>query len=339
MRTGTSSTITTQHNLRRRQLAFAAVMLVAPLALAANGCARGKVKGRVATVAGQDAAQLWVEPKDLESRDLFHGPGGRSQVPEPNATYRLIGYDSTGHSRGYDVQDGQGREWRVKTSEEAQSELVASRVLWAIGYHQPVIHYVKSWRLTGGKPEDKASPGRFRLDSDHKNVGNWDWSKDNPFHGTRPFKGLIVANLVLNNWDFGPDQNRIYEMKGETGESEGPKIRYVVQDVGAALGKTRWPLGTRNNIEDFESQNLIEGVDGDVVDFNYKSRHRVMVRDITVADVVWTCRLLERLSESQWRDAFRAADYSEETTDRYLKKIHSKIREGLSVRPQVQASR
>jgi hypothetical protein len=52
-----------------------------------------------------------------------------------------------------------------------------------------------------------------------------------------------VANLVLNNWDFGPDQNRIYEMKKDAKDAEPgePRIRYVVQDVGASLGKTRWP--------------------------------------------------------------------------------------------------
>jgi len=322
---------------QRIAIGFAAVALSA--LSVASGCARGHVEPKAKAVAGQDPAQLWVEPKDLESRDLYLGPGGRADVPDPHSKYRLVGYDTTGHSRGYDVEDDRGRHWRVKTSEEAQSEVVVSRILWSIGYHQPVLHYMKSWRLTGGKPEDEPKPGRFRLDSDHKNVGNWDWSKENPFYGTRPFKGLIVANLVLNNWDFGPDQNRIYQMKGEPKSSEGPRIRYVVQDVGASLGKTRWPLGTRNNIEDFESQKLIEHVDGDLVEFDYRSRHQTMVKDISVEDVLWTCRLLERLSENQWRAAFRAAEYDDETTNRYLKKIQAKIHEGLAVRPQVRASR
>jgi hypothetical protein len=80
-------------------------------------------------------------------------------------------------------------------------------------------------------------------------------------------------------------------------------------------------------------------VDGDRVVFDYRSRHQLMVKDITVDDVLWTCRLFERISENQWRDAFRAAGYSNETTDRYLKKIHAKIHEGLSLRPQERASR
>src|SRR5262245_26781561 len=185
------------------------------LILFGAGCAHGHGKAHAAPEAGKDAAQLWVDPADLESRDLFLGPGGREGVPDPAVSYRIVGYDTTGHSHGYDVEDDRRRKWRVKMSEEAQSEVVASRVLWAIGYHQPVLHYVKSWHLTGGKPEDDARPGRFRLDSDHKNAGTWSWGKDNPFYGTRELHGLIVANLILNNWDFGPDQNRIYTMKGD----------------------------------------------------------------------------------------------------------------------------
>jgi hypothetical protein len=153
------------------------------------GCARGHVKPKAAEIAGTDPTQLWMEPKDLESRDLFLGAGGKAGVPDPHASFRIVGYDTTGHSRGYDVEDAQGRRWRVKTSEEAQSEVVVSRALWAIGFHQPVIHYLKLWKLSGGKPEDRASPGRFRLDSDHKNVGNVDWSKENPFYGHARLQG------------------------------------------------------------------------------------------------------------------------------------------------------
>jgi hypothetical protein len=113
-----------------------------------------------------------------------------------------------------------------------------------------------------------------------------------------------------------------------------PEIRYVVQDVGGSLGKSTWIWGTRNDIEDFESQGFVKRVrDGRAV-FDYRSRHRLMVNDIPVEDVVWACRLLDRLSERQLRDAFRAADYAPEVTQRYIQKIRLKIREGLALRPE-----
>ena len=47
--------------------------------------------------------------------------------------------------------------------------------------------------------------------------------------------------------------------------------------------------------------------------------------------MVWTCRLLARLSEQQWRDGFRAAGYDDERTTRYIEKIREKIDQGIAL--------
>jgi hypothetical protein len=44
------------------------------------------------------------------------------------------------------------------------------------------------------------------------------------------------------------------------------------------------------------------------------------------------CERLQRLSDRQWRDAFRAANYSDETTARYVARIRQKITQGLELR-------
>ena len=127
-------------------------------------------------------------------------PCGRPR--SARSSYRVVGRDTTGHSRGYDVEDDRGRHWRVKTSDEAQSEIVASRVLWAIGYHQPALHYLKQWRMSGrprGLRRTRPLPPGFGS-QERRRLG---MGKDNPFHGTRALQGLIVVNLILNNWDFG----------------------------------------------------------------------------------------------------------------------------------------
>ena len=80
-----------------------------------------------------DVAQLWREPRDLESRDLFYGAGGRALAPTRGASFKLVAVDDSGHSPGYDVSDQQGTEWSVKLGSEAQSELIVSRVLWGMG--------------------------------------------------------------------------------------------------------------------------------------------------------------------------------------------------------------
>jgi hypothetical protein len=40
---------------------------------------------------------------------------------------------------------------------------------------------------------------------------------------------------------------------------------------------------------------------------------------------------MRQLTDKQWRDAFRTANYTEEMTDRYLRKIREKIAQGLSL--------
>jgi hypothetical protein len=89
--------------------------------------------------------------------------------------------------------------------------------------------------------------------------------------------------------------------------------------------------GSRNDLEDFESQGFIKRVEGMKVDFDYRGIHKSLVDSLSVADVVWTCQLMTRLSDSQWHDAFRAAGYGDEHARRYVAKIKGKVAQGLMV--------
>lgn len=287
-------------------------------------------KGLRSAPSAEFMASLWVEPGDIASRNLFYGPGGARLAPRPDVPYRFKKLDTKGHSGGYDVEDPEGRKWDVKIGDEAQSETVVSRILWAIGYHQPVTYYVPRWRMTGG-PTATPEPGRFRLESDHKKEGDWSWL-DNPFVGTRPYRGLVIANILLNNWDLDTDNNRIYRVGGRAGRVAQ---RFVVQDLGAALGKSWWPLGTRNVLEDFESQDFIRDLEDGRVRFDYHSRHKRLLQEVSAADVVWTCRLLSRLTDRQLQDAFRAAGYPRDARERFIRKIKQKIQQGLALEKRV----
>ena len=84
-----------------------------------------------------DVARLWQEPHDLGARNLYYGPGGHELMPDQATTFALIATDKTGYSPGYDVRGPDGMEWSVKIGPEAQPEVAVSRILWALGYHQP----------------------------------------------------------------------------------------------------------------------------------------------------------------------------------------------------------
>ena len=284
---------------------------------------------------GDEVAELWIAPGDIGTRDLFHGPGGAALAPQATTSFTWVATDKTGYSAGFDVRSPDGREWSVKLGPEAQTEVVASRILWAIGYHQPPTYYIKRWQLTGG-PGGQQPEARFRTDFEgSKVVGDWSWSK-NDFADTQAFRGLIVANVLLNSWDWKASNNKIYQLRDGT-------RRFVVRDLGASLGKTSsskllWAIpmrglgqGSRNDIEDFESQNFIKRIGENEVEFNFDTIYRSVVERVRPADVKWTAELMSNLSDAQLDDAFRAAEYSADVRARYVKKIKAKIAEGLAL--------
>lgn len=280
-----------------------------------------------------EMAQLWIEPKDIASRDLFWGMGGDKWAPKPGTTFKVTAFKETGTSPGWDVEDPTtGREYEVKAGQEAQVEVVLSRLMWGVGYHQPPIYLLTDYDLSGERAHEMPMTARFRPDVDDElaeNVDEWSWH-ENPFVGTREFKGLVVLQLIFNNWDLKTPQNKIYDVRNP---GRGPARWYVVRDLGAALGRTAWPTGTKNNPDDYEQQQLLERViNNRQVEFDYDARHQELLEDITVDDVVWICQWMNRLSLKQYQDAFRAAAYPAPVAERFISKMRAKVQEGLNLR-------
>ena len=137
--------------------------------------------------------------------------GGSEIAPKTDTSFTWVATDKTGYSPGFDVRGPDGRMWSVKLGPEAQPEVVTSRVLWAIGYHQPPTYYLPTWQMSGG-PGGQQPGARFRTDfQDAKVIGDWSWS-DNTFIGTQPYHGLIVANILLNSWDWKTSNNKTYRL-------------------------------------------------------------------------------------------------------------------------------
>jgi hypothetical protein len=315
--------------------------------IVALDCGRPVINNRPATPEAPPRApltELWNEPQDLERRNLLWGSAQPAQAPSKDVEYEVRKRDTSGYSGGYDVVGPDGREWDIKVGKEAQTEVVLSRILWALGYHQPAAYYVTGWKLAG-MWDDEGEQARFRLDSDHETEGEWAWL-DNPFSNTRAFRALIAVNLLLSNWDFKTSNNRIYVTKGP----DGPVRRYVVQDLGAAFGKPRlarsnkllalFPgkVGTRNDIDDFEETKLIRSIKGSEVTLDYRGAAGEILETMSVADVIWACELMNRLHDGQLDDAFEAAGYDQPTRARFVTKIRAKLREGLALRADARVS-
>ena len=279
------------------------------------------------------APSLWDRPSDLAERDLYYGPWGEDRAPNPWAVYTLVEHKHTGINPGMTVVDPQGREWSVKQPadehpDEGPVEVVLSRVLSAVGYHQPPVYYLPSFRLKDDWGERIETGGRFRLKLPSlKDRGTWSLQQ-NPFVGTDPYQGLLVIMMMFNASDLKNSNNTLYEFRG----GGTPKYWYVVRDLGTALGGTGRFAPDKNSAPVFERHRYILGVRNGFVQFAYTGWHQELIRDrITLDDVAWASELLGALSERQWRAAFLAGGYRPAVADRFIRVLQGKIESGREI--------
>lgn len=307
-------------------------MTAASLTIGA-ACAGVKVP-KAQTTPTPPAASLWEEPGNLAQRDLFNGPWGAERAPDPAGVYHLIERKHSGVNLGFTVKDERGREWSVKQpfpgglDSEAPVEVTLSRLLSAVGYHQPPVYYLPSMRVKDDFGTRVKVGGRFRLkDPSMKDRGVWKW-EDNPFVGTRPYQGLIVMLMMVNSTDLKNGNNSLYEYQsGDLVEQW-----YLARDIGSALGDVNPVSPRKNHLESFERVPFILGTENGYVRFHYSGRYKNLVRDrITPDEVAWACDLLGRLSPQQWQDAFRAGGYERDVANRFIAKLKEKIDHGRSM--------
>lgn len=294
---------------------------------------------------------LWHQPASIASLDLFNGQGGAQRGPVPPYTFE--DEDTNGTNPKMDVRDGNGTKWRVKEGEEARPEVVASRLLWAVGYYANDDYLVQTADVSGvevkrGSSDFKAgrlSEVRFsRKPSGEKKIGIWEW-RSNPFSGTRELNGLRVMMAVMNNWDLKDVNNSVYSDK-----TTGSQI-FLVNDVGATFGAngvgfTR--AGSKGNIKSFKDSKFIKRLTETEVDFSTpKPPTGVLItslgasaksyfmraglswigNNIPRADARWMGTLLGQLSHQQLVDAFRAGDFPADAVASYVGIVESRIAE------------
>jgi hypothetical protein len=301
---------------------------VVAIVAAATVCCAAAVRP-VETRSPTPLSSWWQPPADLHARDLFYGPWGAGHAPDPHAEYTFVRPKTGGFNPGVIVRDPQGREWHVKqpsghSGDEGPSEVVLSRVLSALGYHQPPVYYLASFKMRGNSGVHTERGGRFRLAVPSlTDQGEWSWQQ-NPFVGQRPYQGLLVILLMFNSSDLKNSNNTLYEYTPPSGGS--PRHWYVVRDLGLALGQTGRFSPLRNNFEVFSRTEFITGERRGFVEFDYHGLHKELVTGrITRADVRWAAALIGGLSERQWQDAFRAGGYAPDVSTRFIDVLRARI--------------
>jgi hypothetical protein len=273
--------------------------------------------------------QLW-QPADAAARDTTFGPWGREHAPRASDVYTFERAKTHGVSPGMTVKDSEGREWSVKQDVEGHVEVFLSRILTAVGYHQPPVYFLPSFTLKDKDGTHSEAGGRFRLKlKSLDDLGEWSWQR-NPFVGTTQYNGLLAILMLFGSSDLKNSNNTLYRYEPRGG---GPAtVWYVVRDIGAALGETGHVFRQKNDPALFARERYITGVDDGFVVFGFAGWHKELVaRQIRVDDAIWGCRQLARLSDGQWREAFRTAGYEADTADQFLTTIKSRIQTGLAL--------
>jgi hypothetical protein len=296
--------------------------------------------------------ELWRPPRDIRSRDLFYGPGGKEHAP--HTTYTFIKEDLHGTKPKLLVYDENGIKWRVKMGAEVRPETTASRLLWAVGYSTNEFYFLPNIKIEGLPAHLHRGQNLIRPDGTilnvemrrkvkgAKKIDTWHW-RHNPFTGTRELNGLRVMMALLNNWDLKDDNNAVYEV-GNSGQRE--EI-YWVSDLGASFGSTgaTWRyVMSRGGVRAYSHSRFIRRVTSQYVDFNLPTRPALIYifnppglimrlrmrwigRRIPRADARWVGSLLAQLSPGQIRDAFRGGGYSPEDVENYAQVLERRIRE------------
>jgi hypothetical protein len=327
--------------------------LILATCLSSSALAQKKKKTTKPVIAGGTPV-LWRDPGDIATRDLKYGSGSAELAPA--APFTFLKQDMVGASPKIQVRDAKGVKWSVKLGVESQSEQVATRLVWAMGYFAEEGYYfdrveIKGLpRLTKGQEfvEGGSTLRGARFEPRRVGVGRgaiWDWLQ-NPFVGTRELDGLKVLMVLLANYDTRLDNNHILTEKNpETGQLED---RYVVTDIGATLGHVGGLGGKRakNSLEDYRAAKFVLGVQNGMVEFDYnttpkgagkfasifksgyakrQANKEKAMRRIPVQNARWIGSMLARLTDEQLRDAFRAAGYDNATMEGFITALRQRI--------------
>jgi hypothetical protein len=304
-----------------------------------------------ATPAGN--AVLWVDPGDIRTRNLYWGPGGKEH--QPQLPLEFLEEDAHGTSPKFDVKDAAGKKWNAKLGLESKPEIVAARLMWAVGYvanenyHFTQVHVnnmaavLKRGQSLAGHGGDVPNVRLQRHPEKKKRIEDWNW-RHNPFYGTREFNGLRVMMGLIANWDLKDDNNAVLE------DATDPTQRmYQVSDVGTSFGtpgKSYTDRVSKGNLVVYRRTKLISHIHKHHIDLNFPHRPPLMElfefewrfffrqvrmrwigKHIPLADAKWIGSLLGQLSPDQIGDAFRAADYTPEQVEAYSEAVISRIKE------------
>lgn len=297
---------------------------------------------------------LWLDPLDLETRNLFYGSGGEKRAPR-GAEFTFEKEDRNGTNPKLDLRDAAGTKWKLKVGPEARPETSATRLVWAAGYFTtddyllPEIQidelpqHLHRGRSLIGDGSHVVNARLKRPPEGYEKAGVWRW-KDQANQPTREYNGLRVMMALINNWDLKDVNNEALEKK-KSKDDDRPERILLVSDLGASFGTVGLGFQHRErkgSLAFYRRSKFIVKTTPDYVDFSVPARPGFIIlfnpreyfsrvheewiaRHVPRADARWMGELLSRLSDSQIRDAFRAGGFSPDEIDGFTAIVEARI--------------
>jgi len=290
------------------------------------------------SVAAAQEHKIWEDRGPTEQLDLFWGGGSAERLPAGPFTF--VAEDLGGTNPKANVRDVNGVLWGVKWDEEAQAEVAASRLAWAMGLHVDETYYVEKATILfprGQRPAfqrigsfiDKQgnlkSAARFkRWVPDQKIKGEWAFD-GNPFMSEDGYSVLVLMNVIMANWDAKDSNNKLLSVPEATGSTDW----YMVGDYGACFGK----MGGRTShskyrLRDFEANPpVVRSVTGDTVYLEFKGRNASAHASVPLEGARFFASRAAELTHAQVEDAFRAANANEQELRGFADAVYARIRD------------
>ncbi len=276
---------------------------------------------------------LWEDRGDISKLDLYLGIGSEDGMPKP--PFKFKEEDHTGTNPKIKVIDGNGVKWNIKFDEEVHSEVACSRIVWACGYMVEESYFVPSGVVKGVtglkrarkfvKSDGSFTDGMFekRPDNIARRKTPWSW-RSNPFSGKKEMSGLIMLNVLVNNWDAKEENNTVLGMYDDDGNI---KEWYTVADWGGSMGKTGSVFShTKWDVEKFSRQPFIDGVHGNTVKLHYSGKMSASA-SVPLDQARWFAGIIGQLTDDQLRQAFKAAGATPSEIEGFATQVRRKINE------------
>jgi hypothetical protein len=301
-------------HIRTRLYRFAFLFVL--LALVSAGVDAQKKSSSIRWNGSNDGRAILWQPVNIADQDLFAGPGGDMMRPDLSSI-TFIKRETGGHNKKYRIKDGSGRIWVAKPGTEARPETAAVRLLHGLGYETEINYLVPEITIPS-----VGTLRNVRLEARPDNIKRldpWKW-RSNPFVGTNQLQGLKIMQVFMTNYDLLDMQNQVLAVD----TPGGSELHYIISDLGSTFGRfgsNNLPIFFRigrsaDNPRAWSKAKFIKGVkDGRIVFATTGAKSRGLFKDITVAQGRWLYNLLAQLKDEQFRDAFRAANYSPAEVD------------------------